>query len=148
MRAPVAEPSSQTPPPVPLWPVWEFASGYAPLARYVVPVALGADLEIPAALSTAEEESPNPDRLRAERIYERLRSWEIAYDLEPWTPREKMQQIRHPWWIFNGQLGNCLDLSLLFAGYCLAKGVGALLAITEKHAFVVLTPGRLNSPEA
>src|SRR5215213_7059490 len=59
-----------------------------------------------------------------------------------------MQQIRHPWWIFNGQLGNCLDLSLLFAGYCLAKGVGALLAITENHAFVVLTPGRLDDPEA
>jgi hypothetical protein len=138
----------QSPPPVPAWPAWPYDSGHAELARYVVPEALGSDLEIPAALSAAEEEDvERADRLRAERIYEQLRGWEVKYEREP-TPREGAQQIRHPWWIFNGQLGNCLDLSLLFAGYCLAKGVGALLAVTDEHAFVVLTPGRTEDPGA
>lgn len=135
-------------PPSPRWPVWQFDSGYAELARYVVPAALGDYLDVPAVLDAEEEKQDDADRLRAARIYEQLCNWEIKYDREPWAPREWMQQIRHPWWIFNGQIGNCLDLSLLFTGYCLAKGVGALLAFTETHAFIVLTPGRLDEPGA
>lgn len=133
-------------PPVPLWPVWEFDSGYAQLARYVTPRAIGLDLDLAPRLSRADEDGlaePDLDRLRAERLYERLQGFEIAYEQDPWAAREGVQQVRHPWWLLSGRLGNCLDLALTYAGACLASGVGALLALAGDHAYVVLTPGRL-----
>jgi hypothetical protein len=143
-----AEPDEDEAPPVPLWPVWSFESGYAKLARYVAPQALTLEFAFPATLTAEEQETSGSDaerdRIRAERLYEQLAAREIAYEEDPWASREGVQQIRHPWWLLNGKLGNCLDIALAYAGLCLSARVGALLALTEDHAFVVLTPGRLH----
>jgi tetratricopeptide (TPR) repeat protein len=130
--------------------VWEFESGYAQLARYVTPGAILQDSSLKAQLTLDEVELPSAvrDQIRAERLYEQLRGRAIGFDAYPWASQEGVQQIRHPWWLVSEQYGNCLDLSLAYAGMCLAANVGALLALDEHHAYVVLTPGRLYEPPA
>lgn len=138
-----------SPPPVSLWPVWRFDSGYAELARYVTPEATTLDFDFQAPL-TAEEEreaagsDDKLDLIKAESLYRQLAAREIRYEEDPWASKEGVQQVRHPWWLFSDKLGNCLDIALAYAGICLASRVGVLLAVTEDHAFVVLTPGRLH----
>ncbi len=134
------------------WPVWEFKSGRGKLARYVAPAAVAREFDLSVELSLEEEGDPESpaaragaDRLRAERLYERLRDQEIRYGLEPWASSEGRQQIRHPWWLLNDHHGTCVDIAATYAGMCLQSQVGALLAVTEDHAFVVITPGRLLS---
>lgn len=133
-------------PPVPLWPVWRFDSGYSELARYVTPAAIMAEPGLKAQLTPEESrlDEENRDLILAERLYERLRELGLRYDDSTWAAREGTQQVRHPWWLVSGRFGNCVDLSLTYAGMCLAANVGALLAFSRRHAFVVLTPGRLH----
>jgi hypothetical protein len=140
------EPDRYKEPAVPLWQVWKFTSGYSQLARYVTPQAILLDSGLKAQLTLDEPwaEANVRDQIRAERLYEQLRERAIKYDEYPWASREGVQQIRHPWWLVAERYGNCLDLSLTYAGMCLAANAGALLALTEDHAFVVLTPGRLH----
>lgn len=137
------------------WPVWEFKSGRGKLARYVAPGAVAREFGLSVELSREEEGDPessaaraDADRLRAERLYERLRDQEIRYGLEPWASSEGRQQIRHPWWLLNDHHGTCVDIAATYAGMCLQSQVGAMLAVTEGHAFVVITPGRLHSADA
>jgi hypothetical protein len=151
LKLAAAEQSPQDDPrTVPLWPVWEFDSGYSQLARYVTPEAILLDPGLKVQL-TLEETHLLPgarDRVRTERLYERLRQEAIQYDRYPWASAEGVQQIRHPWWLMSERYGNCLDLSLLYAAMCLAGNAGVLLALGESHAFVVLTPGRLHEEGA
>jgi hypothetical protein len=147
----LSEPGAIEPPPVPLWPVWRFDSGYAELARYVTPRAVTLDFDFRAPLTEVEEApgcGAESDRIRAKRLYTQLAAREVIYEDDPWASKEGVQQIRHLWWLLNGRLGNCLDIALAYTGICLAARVGALLALTEEHAFVVLTPGRLHLDEA
>jgi len=146
---PPAEPDEigqDGPPPVSLWPVWQFDTGYAELARYVTPEAITVDFDFRVPLT--EEEAAGSDveldLIKAERLYQQLAARGIRYEDDPWASKEGVQQIRHPWWLLADQLGNCLDIALTYAGLCLASRVGALLALTKVHAFVVLTPGRLH----
>lgn len=132
------------------WPVWEFESGFATLARYVAPQAVasaGADLSV--ELSDEEEDlaPAERDRLRAERLFGRLREKRIRYGLEPWASREGVQQIRHPWWLLSDRHGTCVDVAATYAAMCLQEQVGAMLAIAGDHAFVVFQPGRLHSSD-
>lgn len=133
-------------PSVPLWPVWRFDSGYSELARYVTPAAILAEPGLKAQLTPQEShlDEEDRDRILAERLYERLRELGLEYDDSTWAAREGTQQVRHPWWLVSGRFGNCVDLSLTYAGMCLAANVGALIAFTRGHVFVVLTPGRLH----
>ena|GEM_PF-533309 len=133
-------------PPVSLWPVWRFDSGYAELARYVTPeaITLDFDFRVPLTEEEAARSEAELDLLRAERLYRQLAAREIRYEEDPWASEEGVQQIRHPWWLFAERLGNCLDISLAYAGLCMAARTGVLLAVTEDHAFVVLTPERLH----
>jgi len=135
-------------PEVPLWPVWGFSDGHSLLARYVTPGAILADTELKARLTLDEQhlEPEEQDRIRAERLYERLREERLSYDRQPWASAEGVQQVRHPWWLLDERFGNCLDLTLLYAGMCLATGTGVLLALApeKRHALALITPGRLH----
>ncbi len=127
------------------WPVWRFESGRSKLARYVAPRAVALEFGLSAELSAEEEKDPSEaDRLRAERLYERLRERGIRYGLEPWASSEGVQQIRHPWWLLSDRHGTCVDIAATYAGMCLQAHVGSMLAITKGHAFVVFKPGRLH----
>lgn len=130
-----------------LWPVWKLESGYAQLAQYVTPGAITGDPDLKARLSLDEQLNLDPDardQVRAERLYEMLREEKIRFDGRPWASAEGVQQIRHPWWILKERFANCLDLTLLYAGMCLAANAGVLLALGGRHALAVLTPGRLH----
>jgi len=137
-------------PPVPLWPVWRFSSGYSRLAPYVTPEAILLDprLKVRLTLDEVSLAEKAQDLIRAERLYEKLRAAGIEYDKRPWAAAEGVQQIRHPWWVMDERYGNCLDLSLLYAGMCMASDVGVALAFAGHHAFVVVTPGRLHEEGA
>ncbi len=141
----VPEPEGQ------LWPVWEFAAGYAPLARYVTPGAITGDPDLKARLTLDEQHdlaADARDRVRAGRLFELLREQGIRFDNQPWASAEGVQQVRHPWWILRERFANCLDLTLLYAGMCLASSAGAMLALGERHALVLLTLGRLHEEGA
>lgn len=130
------------------WPVWEVESGRGKLAQYVAPRAVALEFGLSVELSKEEEDDRDgeegwkADRLRAQRLYERLLGRKIAYGLEPWSSTEGVQQIRHPWWLLADRHGTCVDIALTYAGMCLDAQVGAMLAVTEDHAFVVVSPGR------
>ncbi len=131
------------------WPVWEYDSGYATLARYVSTQAVAsAAADLSVELGEEEERLPpaEQDRLRAERLYERLRGKGIRYGLEPWASKEGVQQIRHPWWLLSDKHGTCVDIAATYAAMCLQEQVGAMLAVTGDHAFVAFQPGRLHAP--
>lgn len=130
------------------WPVWEYDSGLATLARYVAPQAVAAaaaDLSVELSEKEEGRSAAERDCLRAERLYERLHGRRIRYGLEPWASREGVQQIRHPWWLLSDRHGTCVDVAATYAGMCLQEQVGAMLAIAGDHAFVVFQPGRLHS---
>ncbi len=127
----------------PCWPTWSRESGYARLAEYVAPLAtkglgLTVTIEDPLGRSPAKL-----DLQRGERLYELLREKGIGYGWEPRVPRKSAQQVRDPRWLLEDKLGTCLDLATTYAAMCMEAHVDVLLAVTDYHAFVVLTPGRL-----
>jgi hypothetical protein len=126
------------------WPVWRFDAGRAALSRYVAPRALPREPALVASLSKEEEETLSPrrrDELLFERLYERFLAKGIRYGREPWASREGVQQIRHPWWLFNDRHGTCVDLAATFAGMCLDARLRTVLVLTKKHALVAIGPG-------
>jgi hypothetical protein len=132
------------------WPVWAYDSGFSMLARYVAPRAVAsAGSDLIAGLSEEEEQlsAEEQDRMRAMRLYERLRGKKITYGLEPWASEEGVQQIRHPWWLLSDRHGTCVDIAATYAAMCLQEQVGAMLAVTGDHAFVAFQPGRLRAAE-
>lgn len=126
------------------WPVWEFDSGWAALSRYVAPNALPREAELTVGLTVEEEETlprEGQDKLLTQRLYERFLAKKIGYGREPWASREGVQQIRHPWWLFEDRHGTCIDLATTFAAMCLNAHLRTLLVLTETHALVAVRPG-------
>jgi hypothetical protein len=108
---------------------------YAQLARYV-----SAEAIRDAGLSSGRELS-EPDIDLARRLYEQLRAKSIAYAPEPHLARSGVQQIRDPWELVRTRIGTCIDFAVAYAGMCLELSSRPLLAVTERHAFVLIAPG-------
>lgn len=74
-------------------------------------------------------------------LYYTLMELRIAYALEPLTfELSGIQRIRKASELFgNLPQGTCLDLSLAFAGLCLADGLIPLLVILRGHIFVLVS---------
>jgi hypothetical protein len=83
----------------------------------------------------------------AEALYHVLRERGVSYARESWTGLTR-QQIRHPRWLIEDEWGTCLDLAVTYAAMCLEAHLAPLLAITDRHALVVLQPGRQHAPSA
>lgn len=79
--------------------------------------------------------SVNVVRLQAAAIYTALCREEIAYTVAPPSFERTGQRVRLPETIGSQRTGNCLDLSLLYAGCLEAVGLHPLLIFTEGHAF-------------
>ncbi len=121
------------------WETWDRVDGgYANLAHYVAPNALRG-----LGLAGSREETAADEDI-AEHLYELLRDRHIEPALEPWVVASGTQEIRDPRLLLQDGVGSCIDLASTYAAMCLEAKVGVLLAITENHAFVILTPGRLN----
>lgn len=141
------EPDAQLDRGAPAWETfdWDDLKG---LARYVSPRSLRG-LRLTADIGALTQA---PDRVAAETsiaeaLYGVLRKRGISYARESWTGLTR-QQIRHPRWLIEDGWGTCLDLAVTYAAMCLEAHLAPLLAITERHALVVLQPGREHAPSA
>jgi superfamily I DNA and/or RNA helicase len=84
-----------------------------------------------------EYQSRNPDRVKKQMaaIYEAISEMKIVYCSVPASFEERGQRVRMCDTIFSTQMGNCLDLSLLFAGCLEAVGIHPLVIVIKGHAF-------------
>lgn len=82
-------------------------------------------------------QSRNPDRVRKQMaaIYEAIASLQLVYCTVPASFEEGGQRVRLADTIFTNRLGNCLDMSLLYAACLEAVGIHPLIIITNGHAF-------------
>ena len=84
-----------------------------------------------------EYQSRNPDRVRKQMaaIYEAIAEHRILYCSVPASFEDHGQRIRLADAIFNQKMGNCLDMSLLYAACLEAVGIHSLIIIVKGHAF-------------
>jgi len=84
-----------------------------------------------------EYQSRNPDRVKKQMaaIYEAISEMNIVYCAVPASFEETGQRIRLCDTIFSTMMGNCLDLSLLYASCLEAVGIHPLILIINGHAF-------------
>jgi hypothetical protein len=87
-----------------------------------------------------EYQSRNPDRVlrQAAAIYQAISEREITYVSAPASFEEAGQRIRLCDQLFSQGLGNCLDMSLLFAACAEAAGLNPLIVVVKGHAFTGL----------
>jgi hypothetical protein len=115
---------------------WTQAEGQT-LARFVY-TDLPDEFQLPSSVDRqkllATEDGP---RKVAGELYEVMREQEINYVLSPYsTAPGTGQRLRKPGLILKEKRATCVDLSLLFAGMCLANDLLPLVVIIEGHAFV------------
>lgn len=84
-----------------------------------------------------EYQSRNPDRVRKQMaaMYEAIAELEIIYCAAPASFEETGQRIRLADALLTQKLGNCLDLSLLYAACLEAVRLRPLVVIVKGHAF-------------
>jgi hypothetical protein len=84
------------------------------------------------------EDPGGPSEL-AEAAFDHIRTQEIWYDKEGYTPEgEETQRIRTPIEMVDRKTGTCLDLALLYAGYLMNLHVRPLVVVLEGHALVAV----------
>lgn len=72
-------------------------------------------------------------------LYQRLRSYEIAYDNEGYLPGgDYSQRVRSPAEIADLREATCLDTSILFSGLALSLGLRPVIVLFEDHALVAI----------
>lgn len=89
-----------------------------------------------SALSEYQTGDPNQVRLQVAAVYEALRSEGLVYASIPPTFSEQGQRVRLAEEVLMGKLGNCLDLTLLFAACLEYIGLHPLIVLIKGHAFV------------
>lgn len=82
-----------------------------------------------------QSKNPNIVRYQAAAIYSALRDYQIAYCVAPASFDEVGQRVRLPDAVIGKRMGNCLDLSLLYASCLEAVGLHPLIIFMEGHAF-------------
>lgn len=87
--------------------------------------------------SLDEYQSRNPDRVQKQiaAIYTAISEQEITYSSVPASFEDYGQRIRLVDVVLTQKLGNCLDMSLLFASCLEAIGIHPLIIIVNGHAF-------------
>ncbi|WP_028609850.1 DUF3320 domain-containing protein [Paenibacillus harenae] len=85
--------------------------------------------------SAYQSKDPNRVRLQAAAIYSVIQSKAITYCVAAPSFEQIGQRVRLPDTIFTHRMGNCFDLSLLYAACLEAVGLHPLLVFTEGHAF-------------
>ncbi len=82
-------------------------------------------------------QSRNPNRVRgqAAAIFSAIQSHRPTYCVAPASFEEVGQRIRLPDTVLGSGMGNCLDLTLLYAACLEAVGLHPLIVVTKGHAF-------------
>lgn len=82
-----------------------------------------------------QSKNPNIVRYQAAAIYSALRDYQIAYCVAPASFDEVGQRVRLADAVMGTRMGNCLDLSLLYASCLEAVGLHPLIIFMEGHVF-------------
>lgn len=87
--------------------------------------------------SLDEYQSRNPDRVQKQMaaIYAAITEQKITYSSVPASFEDYGQRIRLVDAVLTQKLGNCLDMSLLYASCLEAIGIHSLIVIVNGHAF-------------
>lgn len=88
-----------------------------------------------SSFTAYQSKDPNRVRIQAAALYAALQNRGIAYCVAPPSFELIGQRVRLPETIFRDRIGNCLDLSLLYAACLEAIGLHPLLVFTKGHAF-------------
>lgn len=82
-------------------------------------------------------QSRNPNRVRQQMaaIYTAISELEIIYSTSPASFEEYGQRVRLVDAVLGQKMGNCLDMSLLYASCLEYAGIHSLIVITHGHAF-------------
>lgn len=82
-------------------------------------------------------QSRNPNRVRqqAAAVYSAVQALQPTYCVAPASFEELGQRVRLPDAILGNRMGNCLDLTLLYAACLEAVGLHPLVILTKGHAF-------------
>ncbi|MGO4107902.1 DUF3320 domain-containing protein [Paenibacillus sp. YAF4_2] len=91
-----------------------------------------------SSFTAYQSKDPNKVRLQAAAIYAALQNKKIVYCVAPPSFEVIGQRVRLPETIFAHRMGNCFDLSLLYAACMEAVGLHPLLVFTKGHAFAGL----------
>ena len=84
-----------------------------------------------------EYQSRNPNRVRKQMaaIYEAIAELQLVYCTVPASFEEQGQRVRLADALLTQRMGNCLDMSLLYAACLEAVGIHPLIVIVHGHAF-------------
>jgi hypothetical protein len=84
-----------------------------------------------------EYQSRSPDRVlrQTAAIYEAIAARQIVYVSVPASFEDAGQRVRLCETVLSHKIGNCLDLSLLYAACLEAVGIHPLIVFTQGHAF-------------
>ena len=84
-----------------------------------------------------EYQTRDPNRVKKQMaaVYEAIAEQQITYCTVPASFEESGQRVRLYDNILSNKLGNCLDMSLLYAGCLEAIGLHPLIVIVKGHAF-------------
>ncbi|MFQ6397551.1 tetratricopeptide repeat protein [Nocardia sp. KC 131] len=129
---------------IPVWPVWDRHREPGQLWRYVHPDIVAAMVERRGDGTTGGLPGPGSgSRLeRAREAYRALSFAGIRYADERFAAHG--QHVRDPGEVLGSpRIGNCLDLSLIYAGACLHAGLHPIIVVVDRehapaHAFVVV----------
>ncbi|MDE5567427.1 MAG: DUF3320 domain-containing protein, partial [Muribaculaceae bacterium] len=88
-----------------------------------------------SAMDEYQTRDPNRVKKQMAAIYEAIAERKIAYCSVPASFEEYGQRIRLYGDILSNKLGNCLDMTLLYAGCLEAVGIHPLIVLTRGHAF-------------
>lgn len=88
------------------------------------------------SLNAYQSKDPNRVKLQAAALYSVLQQHQITYCVAPPSFEMIGQRVRLPDTVITNKLGNCLDLSLLYAACMEAVGLHPLVIFIEGHAFV------------
>lgn len=82
-------------------------------------------------------QSRNPNRIRhqAAAIYTAIQAYQFTYCVAPASFEEIGQRVRLPDTVMGNAMGNCMDLTLLYAACLEAVGLHPLVVFLEGHAF-------------
>jgi len=88
-----------------------------------------------SAFDAYQSRNPNRVRHQAAALFAAIQAREVTYCVAPASFEEVGQRVRLPDALTANRMGNCLDLSLLYAACLEAIGLHSLVVFTEGHAF-------------
>ncbi len=117
-----------------------FVTPNHPEVQRVVKRAAGilADWSKSSAFDAYQSQDPNRVRLQAAAIYGAIQQEALTYCVAPASFEQIGQRIRLADNMFTNRMGNCLDVTLLYAACLEAVGLHPLIVFTKGHAFVGL----------